>query len=309
MSHSYGPDSAGDTAATPDGAAPATAAGNGSVPRRRPNPVGLSNSSVYPEGTATAFELAGRLGYDGVEIMVGIDAASVSEDEVERLRDYHQVPILSIHAPCLIFTVRTWGTDSWEKLRRSARAAQRFGTDVVVVHPPFRWQRGYAETLVRGVRELHEETGVKFCVENMYPWRAPKQGLHGGRKFKAYKPGFDPTHHDFDHLTLDLSHASTAHQSSVELARAWGPRLQHVHLTDGRGSIKDEHLLPGHGDQQADRVLQLLAAEGYAGQVVLEVNTRRSGSREQRENDLGEALAFTRTHLAAGAPPKVPAAR
>ena len=33
--------------------------------------VGLSTSSVFPEPTAVGFELALRLGYDGVEVMVG----------------------------------------------------------------------------------------------------------------------------------------------------------------------------------------------------------------------------------------------
>ena len=35
--------------------------------------VGLSTASVYPENCATAFELATRLGYDGVEVMVWTD--------------------------------------------------------------------------------------------------------------------------------------------------------------------------------------------------------------------------------------------
>jgi sugar phosphate isomerase/epimerase len=72
-----------------------------------------------------------------------------------------------------------------------------------------------------------------------------------------------------------------------------------VHLTDGTGSIKDEHLVPGRGDQQADRVLQYLAEQDFAGHVVLEVNCRRSGTRAQREAELAESLAFTRLHLAA----------
>ena len=38
--------------------------------------VALSTASVYPESTASAFELAGRLGFDGVEIMVWTDPVS-----------------------------------------------------------------------------------------------------------------------------------------------------------------------------------------------------------------------------------------
>jgi sugar phosphate isomerase/epimerase len=212
---------------------------------------------------------------------------------VEKLRDYHGVPVLSVHAPCLIITQRVWGTDNWAKLKRSADAARQLDADVVVVHPPFRWQREYARGFVDGVRRLEEETGVLFAVENMYPWRTP------GGELKAYLPGWDPTELDYADLTLDLSHASTANQQSLDLARSWGPRLRHVHLTDGTGSVKDEHLVPGRGDQEAGRVLQYLAEQDFAGHVILEVNLRRSVSRAQREADLAESLAFTRLHLAA----------
>ena len=43
------------------------------VPGLPPIPVALSTSSVYPERTPDAFEMAARLGYDGVEIMVYTD--------------------------------------------------------------------------------------------------------------------------------------------------------------------------------------------------------------------------------------------
>ncbi|MBA8792744.1 sugar phosphate isomerase/epimerase [Friedmanniella endophytica] len=257
-----------------------------------PARIGLSTSSVYPETTSSAFELSRRLGYDGIELMVGIDPVAADIDAVEKLRDYHGVPVLSVHAPCLLITQRVWGTDHWEKLRRSAEAAKRLDADVVVVHPPFRWQREYARGFVEGVRRLTEETGILISVENMYPWRTP------GGEFKAYLPGWDPTERDYDHLTLDLSHASTANQQSLELARSWGSRLRHLHLTDGTGSIKDEHLNPGEGDQKAGEVLEFLAGSDFAGHVVLEVNSRKAESRARREEQLAEALAFTRLHLA-----------
>ena len=218
--------------------------------------IGLSTSSVYPETTSSAFELARRLGYDGVELMVGIDPVSSDIDAVEKLRDYHQVPVLSVHSPCLLITQRVWGTDDWVKLERSAEAARRLDADVVVVHPPFRWQREYARGFVAGVRRLYEQTGILISVENMYPWRTPVGEL------KAYLPSWDPSELDYDDLTLDLSHASTSNQQSLDLARAWGSRLRHVHLTDGTGSIKDEHLVPGRGDQQVGRVLQLPGRAG-----------------------------------------------
>ena len=260
-----------------------------------PAKVGLSSASVYPETTSSAFELARRLGYDGIELMVGIDPVAADIDAVEKLRDYHGVPVLAVHAPCLLITQRVWGTDPWAKLERSAEAARQLDADVVVVHPPFRWQRDYARGFVDGIKRLEESTGLTFAVENMYPWRTP------GGELKAYLPGWDPTERDYATLTLDLSHASTSNQQSVDLARSWGDRLRHVHLTDGTGSVKDEHLVPGRGDQQASRGLEHLAERDFDGHVVLEINTRKSETRASREADLAESLAFARLYLAAPA--------
>ncbi len=283
-----------DEAGSPRPVAAADRAPDGAGPVRvPPAKVGLSTTSVYPETTSSAFELARRLGYDGVELMVGIDPVAADIDAVLKLRDYHQIPVLSVHSPCLLITQRVWGSDPWVKLERSAEAARRLDADVVVVHPPFRWQRDYARGFVAGVRRLTESTGITFCVENMYPWRTP------GGELKAYLPGWDPTELDYDHLTLDLSHASTANQQSLDLARRWGSRLRHVHLTDGTGSVKDEHLVPGRGDQHADRVLEHLAEQDFDGHVVLEVNSRKSETRSHREDHLAESLAFARLHLAA----------
>ena len=82
-------------------------------------PVALSTSSVYPERTPDAFELAARLGYDGVEVMVYTDPVSQAAEALLRLQDYHQLPIVSVHAPSLLLTQRVWGREPWEKLRRA----------------------------------------------------------------------------------------------------------------------------------------------------------------------------------------------
>ncbi|MFV0430283.1 MAG: sugar phosphate isomerase/epimerase family protein [Arachnia sp.] len=251
----------------------------------------LSSTSVFPEATSSAFELAARLGFDGVELMVGVDRLSTDVAAVEKLARYHGVKVRSVHAPTLLISQTTWGSDPWEKLQRSAEAVLRFGGDTVVVHPPFRWQRDYGEGFVEGIKRLQQLTGVRFAIENMFPWRT----MAGA--FQAYVPHWDPTHLDYDFLTLDLSHASTARQHALELVHAWGERLIHVHLTDGRGSFKDEHLLPGEGDQQAWEVVAELGARNFPGLVVLEVSTRRANSRHEREELLAQSLATTRRML------------
>jgi sugar phosphate isomerase/epimerase len=251
----------------------------------------LSSSSVYPEPTEAAFAIASRLGFAGVEVIVGMDAASADVDALAELAQYHQVPVTAVHSPTLLLTQRVWGTDPWEKLNRAGRAAVQLGASVVVVHPPFRWQRSYATTFTEGIRRIEGETGLVFAVENMYPWRGP-----GGTDVRAYAPSWNPALLDCDHLTLDLSHASIARQSSLELVHDWGERLSHVHLTDGTHGATDEHLLPGQGDQFPDAVLAQLARDGYTGQVVAEVSTRGM-SRAERIAALTQTLTFARQHL------------
>lgn len=255
--------------------------------------VALSTASVYPESTATAFDMAVRLGYDAVEVMVGIDETSQDIEQVKHLSRYHEMPVCAVHAPCLLITQRVWGTDPWGKLETSARMAQEVGADVVVVHPPFRWQRDYARGFVEGIARLEESTGIAFAVENMYPWRASR------REMQVYAPHWDPVGFDYAHTTLDVSHASTARMDALELAKRMAGSLRHLHLTDGSGSAKDEHLIPGRGNQPVVELLEHLAGTGFGGHVVLEVNTRRSGSRAARERDLVEGLAFTRLNFAA----------
>ncbi len=254
--------------------------------------VTLSTSSVFPESTASGFEVAARLGFDGVEVMIGIDPVAADVAAVAKLRDYHGVPVTSIHAPTLVVTQLVWrGTGHWDKLRRSAEMALALDCDVVVVHPPFRWQGDYSIGFVEGLSAVRAETGVRFCVENMYPWRTP------AGEYKAYRPTWDPTHQPYEHLTLDLSHAATAQVKSMDLVQAWGDRLQHIHLTDGMGSFRDEHLAPGQGNQDVDGVLAWVLANGYAGDLCLEMNTRGADSRAERERLLAGALSWTRERL------------
>jgi sugar phosphate isomerase/epimerase len=252
--------------------------------------VSLSTSSVYPGSTASAFEAAARLGYDGVEIMVSIDDTSSDIEAVRSLSEFHEVPIVSVHAPCLLLTQRVWGTEPWGKLHRSAEMALEVGAEVIVVHPPFRWQREYARGFVEGVADLEKEYGLSIAVENMYPWRT------GRREFQAYAPGWNPVREDYDHVTVDLSHSATAGEDALQMAKALGHRLTHLHLTDGSGSPKDEHLVPGRGTQPAQALLEHVAATDYDGEIVIEINTRKAVDQQTREADLLESLAFARLH-------------
>jgi sugar phosphate isomerase/epimerase len=119
---------------------------------------------------------------------------------------------------------------------------------------------------------------------------------------EMYLPGWDPSVEGYANMTIDLSHAAIARSDVIEMAERMGEGLRHIHLTDGTGSAKDEHLVPGRGVMKAEAFLHHLAGTGFSGHVVLEINTRRCADRTEREADLRESLEFARAHLGVTTP-------
>jgi sugar phosphate isomerase/epimerase len=268
-------------------------------------PVGLSTAAVFPEPPERAFALAAQLGYDGVELMVSLDRTSQDVDAIAELSRLHSVPVLAVHAPCLLITQHVWGSDPWRKLERTADAARRLGARIVVVHPPFAWQLQYARRFSEGLADLTARYrgpggGLLFAVENMFPLGV------GGRVVSTYRPGWrveDGAAALYDDVTLDVSHTAASASDVLAMQSAIGPALRHLHLGDGLAAPdgrpgRDEHLSPGRGTQPCAQVLRGLPSD-YAGAVILEINTRSAATPEARVEEIAHGLAFTREHLGA----------
>lgn len=277
------------------GLAPESDAGPQVPPSADQIRVTLSSAAVYPSRAPHAFELAADLGYDGVEVMVWSDKHTQSAESLRTLSADYGVAVTSIHAPSLVLSQRVWGSQPGPKLERAVDLAQDVGARTVVVHPPFRWQPRYAARFVEHVRELTQTSGVRIAVENMFPWR------WRNREYNGYLPGWDPARRDYEHVTLDLSHAAVARQDAMELLHSMRDRISHLHLADGARSSMDQHLVPGRGSQPCAQVLHELARSDWDGDVVVEVQTRKAPSAEHVRADLAASLDFARTHLAAGA--------
>lgn len=256
-------------------------------------PVALSTASVYPEHAPAAFEIAAALGYDGVEVMVWADPVSQDVAALGKLSEKFSLPILAIHAPCLIISQRVWAPNPRVRLELARDAAIALGASTVVVHPPFRWQRDYARNFAHQLDRMERDSDVVIAVENMYPLRAKT------RQWTPYYPDWDPTVTGYQHYTLDISHAAVAQVDPLAMAHQMGDRLAHLHLGDGTGLGRDEHLIPGRGSMPCAEVLRHLVTTGFGGSVTVEVSTRAAKTaRESREADLAETLEFARRHLA-----------
>ena len=123
--------------------------------------------------------------------------------------------------------------------------------------------------------------------------------MRGGRSsgLSAFRPSPDPTEVGYRNYTLDLSHAAAAQVDPRDMLARMGDRLAHVHLTDGTGAPRDEHLIPGRGAAPCAEVCESLAEDRFQGSVVVEVNTRKAKTAQARAALLAEALVFARLHL------------
>lgn len=229
----------------------------------------LSTAALFARPLAATFALAADCGYTGVEVMVTKDPASQEPTTMRALADEHGLRIHAIHAPALLLTRSVWGTDPIGKIDMATRVARAAEIPLVVMHPPYRWQRGYRRWLRESLPSVEDRTGITVAIENMFP-------VHVGSR-----PLMFHANQDLDqlagipHLVLDTSHAAVARHDLVEVRRLFGERLRHVHLSDNAGKGWDSHLPPGEGVLDLDAFLLDLAASDFAGVVSLEVDLRK----------------------------------
>jgi len=231
-------------------------------------PVLFSSAAFFARPLSWTFRLAAECGYRGVEVMVTKDPESQDPASIRALAEEFGLTVGALHAPCLLLTRKVWGTDPIGKIDRSVEVAADADVPVVVVHPPYRWQRGFRRWLVEDLPGVEERTGVAVAVENMFPVRVAGRDVtfHSNQDLDALE--------GLHHLVLDTSHAAVAKHDLIEVRRLFGTRLRHVHLSDNAGKGWDSHLPPGEGVLELDAFLEDLPVSGFDGAVSLEVDLR-----------------------------------
>ncbi len=208
-------------------------------------------------------------GYDGVELMVTQDPATQTAETVTAAAEREGVPVPVVHGPFLLLTRRVYGTDLVAKARRSLELAGAVDADVMIVHPPFRWQNEFHRWLLDTGDDEAAEFGVVVGVENLYPVKVVGRPV----RFHRYT---EPAHLlPFEHVVLDTSHFGVA---GVDILSAWEQLAEtavHVHVSDYRGQGRDSHAPLGHGLLPLGRFLRQVGAQEEAPSITLELDCRR----------------------------------
>jgi sugar phosphate isomerase/epimerase len=257
-----------------------------------PSPrIAFSSAAFFARPLSDTFALIARTGYTRAEVMVTKDPASQDPRRMRSLAEGHGLTIDAIHAPCLLLTRRVWGTDPIGKVDRAIEVAEDAEVPLVVVHPPYRWQRSYRRWLIETLPDRMAGTGVTVAVENMFPVRV------GGREMTFHADQDLEELEGLPDLVLDTSHAAVAGHDLVDVRRRFNGRLRHVHLSDNAGKGWDSHLPPGSGVLALDGFLDDLAASGYGGSISLEVDLRQHLTNPER---LLEMMVSMREHVERG---------
>lgn len=228
----------------------------------------FSSAAFFARPLEQTFRIVAETGYTGVEVMVTKDPASQDPRRMRSLAGEHGLEIGAIHAPSLLMTRKVWGTDPVGKIDRAIHVAEQAGVPVVVMHPPYRWQRPYRRWLDETLPVLERRTGVTVAIENMFPVRM-------GRRSVTFHANQDLDELEgLPHLVLDTSHAAVAQHDPVDVRRRFGDRLRHVHLSDNAGKGWDSHLPPGDGVLDLAAFCGDLKTADYVGAVSLEVDLR-----------------------------------
>jgi sugar phosphate isomerase/epimerase len=247
-------------------------------------PLALSTGSVYTYGTARAFELAARTGYDGVEVIVDDRWDTRQPAYLRRLMDEHGVPVLSVHSP--FGPAPGWPRAEVERVRRSLEVAEAVGARTLNVHLPFRvhdlfvaagaWRwaapivpvsrnhREYRHWLLEGgLAAAQAGTPVTIAVENL-----PVRRVFG-RRVNPYALNTWTDLRRFPSVCLDTTHCGTTGADLLAVYEALADRITHVHLSDYNGTY--QHQPVGKGHLPLDALLGRLAARRYPGLVVVEL--------------------------------------
>lgn len=261
--------------------------------------ISFSTGTFYHRSLSYSLTLAREIGYDGVELVLGLGYSIGGVRWLQRSASAYDVPILSVHPPFRMLP--GWPRHSEKSIPQLAAVTQALGVDTCVVHVAgfSRLSSPRAQRFSAGLREALALTGGKLRIgleSNQYiqrPQRYLLDDLHALVDF-AGEHGCD--------VTFDTCHAGANGEDILACYDIVRPVLCNVHLNDviWHDSVPHTHRLPGAGQLPLDRFLGLLARDGYTGLVTLEIRPTQIGlfGRARHAEQLRNALAYVRAAIA-----------
>jgi len=242
--------------------------------------ISFSTGSLFGLPLKTVFRLAADAGFEGVEVLVAPEVLARGAAGVLGLARKFGLSVNAVHRGLL--SLPGWG-ETREGRVRLVELARRLEAPLVVIHPPWKCRSmddAVVTRYIQGVDVAQKAGGgeVELALENMSFKREgdrlnPFTDLTNLRAFAG------------DHglaMTLDTSHAASFGFDILESASIFRDRMKNLHLSDYKPRSRllgnriltnhfAQHQVPGTGVLPLRALLASLAADGYSGNVSLEV--------------------------------------
>ncbi len=262
--------------------------------------ISVSTGTLFIFPLRKIFQIAGEVGFDGLELIINQDFQKVNSRKV--IKELAEImPILSIHAPFM--PLDGWGSPI-DSLKRCVELATDCGVPLVNFHPPS-WlggEIGFWRWMYRVIdfqKEVGAE-GVAVTLENM-PWvgryKINPHILSGTEKMLEFIRERNL------YLTFDCTHMGSGKANFINDFYLFynSGRIRNIHFSDyGHGR---EHLLPGHGILPLTRFLNHLRSTDYNETLTLELSPHEF-PRDERiiVESLREILRYLRRETAKATP-------
>lgn len=234
--------------------------------------LGISTAAFYGRWeTEEAARQISTLGVDCAEVF--LQTGSEYEPSFAQLvrQSLGDVLCVSMHPSGIQFENQMFGRsprqrkDAFDMFRRALDAAQLLGAQRYIYHgrstaqlSPLPFNLAANIEMIGQMSEEAAQRGVSIAWENVF-W-CQLTTCERVRQVKAALPDV--------HFTLDVKQAMRAGEDPVDMAKAMGENLVHVHVCDW-----DEHgklCLPGEGSFDFAGLIGELKARGYDGPVMME---------------------------------------
>ncbi len=265
--------------------------------------ISLSTGTLYHRGLAYTLALARDAGFDGVELVVGLDYALGGVARVSRLVRDAGIPVLSVHPPFVRFP--GWPRAIVLRMQRLVELARAVEAPVVVLHAPMIHSPQTPRALrysyaLRLARIASAEDGPVLALEtNQYNKRAHRYFLDDPAALASFA---------IEHgcaVTYDTCHEGANGQDLLATYELLRPALANVHLSDveWRDGYPYTHRVPGRGALPLPELLGRMAREGYDGPLTLEIHPKFVPllGRSRQLEMLRETVARVRAMAAGGA--------
>lgn len=241
----------------------------------------LSTGSLYNWPVGAALKLAGELGFNGAEIVIGPETLLVGPTGIRASSSRAAVPIRSIHPPIVPIP-------GWIRLQDTTTRLLRWATDlaveVVTLHAPnlatLDCDRGhrYTEAVDTLARDL-AGIGTRLAIENSARFSSAQARACLDQPADLLE--FARAHNVW--ITMDTAHAGTMGWDLNNACTQLAPVLANVHISDLRAlpgrfgfhwtdSVWRHHLVPGTGILPLDAFMASLEEIGYQGPLTLELS-------------------------------------